>query len=79
MMLNKDRGELTEQLNATTRQKTALAEELIATRKEIERQSDTIVRIAKEKEELTREVVRPKAKQPGSGDLCGNITEFGVA
>jgi rootletin len=53
--LNRDRGELMEQIALLTRQKTALAEELIGARKESERQSDAILRQAKAKEELMKE------------------------
>lgn len=53
--LNRDRGELTEQLGVVSRQKSALAEELINARKDLEGQSDTILRLAKEKEELTKD------------------------
>jgi len=53
--LNRDRGELMEQLQLLTRQKSALAEELINLRKETERQSDAILRQAKTKEEMMKE------------------------
>lgn len=53
--MNRDRGELMEQITLLTRQKTALAEELIGARKESERQSDAILRQAKAKEELMKE------------------------
>lgn len=52
--LKAERAELIERLNATTRQKNALADELVALRRETERHVETVNRINSEKESLTK-------------------------